>query len=150
MQPTCWEIFCSPSPTPVNRFSQNSRRESSIGYPSVLRHAGNLGDNFIWESPVGAPEGRPHFCTKTLEVFFFFSCRTVLLWGVVRDCVHACMLSRFSPVRLFTILCTVARQAPLSMGFSRQEYWGELPCPPPGDLPDPGIKPIYYVSCMGR
>ena len=35
---------------------------------------------------------------------------------------------------------TVARQAPLSMGFSRKEYWSELPFPPPGDLPDPGIK----------
>ena len=35
----------------------------------------------------------------------------------------------------------VARQAPLSMGFSRQEYWPELLCPPPGDLPDPWIKP---------
>ena len=36
---------------------------------------------------------------------------------------------------------TVARQAPLSTGFSRQEYWSGLPCPPPGDLPDPGIEP---------
>ena len=36
---------------------------------------------------------------------------------------------------------TVARQAPLSLGFSRQEYWRRLPCPPPGDLPNPGIKP---------
>ena len=36
---------------------------------------------------------------------------------------------------------TVARQAPLSMGFSRQEYWRWLPCPPPGDLPNPGIEP---------
>ena len=36
---------------------------------------------------------------------------------------------------------TVARQAPLSMGFSRQEYWSGLPFPSPGDLPDPGIKP---------
>ena len=35
---------------------------------------------------------------------------------------------------------TVARQAPLSMGFSRQEYWSGLPFPSPGDLPDPGIK----------
>ena len=35
---------------------------------------------------------------------------------------------------------TVARQAPLSMGFSRQEYWSGLPCPPPGGLPNPGIK----------
>ena len=36
---------------------------------------------------------------------------------------------------------TVAPQAPLSMGFSRQEYWSGLPCPPPGDLPNPGIEP---------
>ena len=36
---------------------------------------------------------------------------------------------------------SVTRQTPLSMGFSRQEYWSELPFPPPGDLPDPGIKP---------
>ena len=35
----------------------------------------------------------------------------------------------------------VAQQAPLSLGFSRQEYWSGLPCPPPGDLPDPGIEP---------
>ena len=37
---------------------------------------------------------------------------------------------------------TVARQAPLSMGFPKQEYWSRLPFPPPGDLPDPGIKPV--------
>ena len=43
-------------------------------------------------------------------------------------------------------LWTVARQAPLSMGVSRQEYWSGLPCPPPGDLPDPGIKPASPVS----
>ena len=38
-------------------------------------------------------------------------------------------------------LWTVAHQAPQSMPFSRQEYWSGLPCPPPGDLPDPGIEP---------
>ena len=48
------------------------------------------------------------------------------------------MLSR---VRLFATTWTVARQVPLFMGFPRQEYWSGLPCPPPGDLPDPGIKP---------
>ena len=41
----------------------------------------------------------------------------------------------------FLTLRTVAHQAPLSTGFSRQEYWSGLPCPPPGDLPDPGIQP---------
>ena len=46
-----------------------------------------------------------------------------------------------SHVWLFATLWTVAHQAPLSMGFSRQEYWSGLPFPSPGDLPDPGIKP---------
>ena len=44
------------------------------------------------------------------------------------------MPSQFSLVQLFVTLWSVARQAPLSMGFSRQEYWSGLPCPPPGDL----------------
>ena len=43
-------------------------------------------------------------------------------------------------------LRTVAHQAPLSMGFSRQEYWSGLPCPSPGDLPDPGIEPVSLTS----
>ena len=45
---------------------------------------------------------------------------------------------------------TVAYRAPLSIGFSRQEYWSGLPFPPPGDLSDPGIKPTCLVSCIGR
>ena len=52
------------------------------------------------------------------------------------------LLSRFSRVQFFATLWTVAQQAPLSMGFSRQEYWSELPCPPPGDLPEPGTGPM--------
>ena len=51
------------------------------------------------------------------------------------------LLRHFSHVRLRVALWTVAHQAPLSMGFSRQEYWGGFPCPPPGDLPNPGIEP---------
>ena len=46
---------------------------------------------------------------------------------------------------------TAAYQAPLSMAFSRQEYWSGLPFPPPGDLPDPGIKPkTPAISYIGR
>ena len=56
------------------------------------------------------------------------------------------LLSPFSHVRLFATPWTVARQAPLSMGFSRQEYWSGLPFPSPGDLPDPGIKPVSLAS----
>ena len=51
------------------------------------------------------------------------------------------MFSYFTCVQLFATLWTVAHQAPVSMGFSRQEYWSGLPCPPPGDLSDPGIEP---------
>ena len=59
-----------------------------------------------------------------------------------------CMLSHFSHVPLFATLWTMAHQAPLSMGFSRQEYWSGLSCPPPGDLPDPGIKPTSLESLV--
>ena len=48
----------------------------------------------------------------------------------------------FSRVRLFGTPRTVAHQAPLSMGFSRQEHWSGLPFPPSGDLPDPGTEPV--------
>ena len=51
------------------------------------------------------------------------------------------MLSCTSCVQLFANPWTVDHQAPLPMGFSRQEYWHALPCPPPGILPNPGIKP---------
>ena len=50
------------------------------------------------------------------------------------------MLSGFSCVQLFVTPWTITHQAPLSMGFSRQEYWSGLPCPPLGDLSDPGIE----------
>ena len=51
------------------------------------------------------------------------------------------MLSHFSCVQLFVTPGAVAHQAPLSMIFSKQEYWSGLACPPLGDLPDPGIEP---------
>ena len=56
------------------------------------------------------------------------------------------MLSCFSHVQLFVTPWTVARQAHLFMGFSRQEYWSGLPFPPPGDLSDLGIEPVSPVS----
>ena len=60
--------------------------------------------------------------------------------------VYVCVLSRFSCVQLFVTLWAVARQAPLSMELSRQEYWSGLPCPPPRDLPQLGIKPGALMS----
>ena len=58
----------------------------------------------------------------------------------------SCLPSRFSCVLLFVILWTVACQAPLSVRFSRKEYWNELPCPPAWNLPDPRTEPISLKS----
>ena len=54
-----------------------------------------------------------------------------------------------SHVRLFATPWTVALQVPLSMGFSRQEYWSGLPFPPPGDLLNPGIEPVSPALAGG-
>ena len=65
---------------------------------------------------------------------------------VVRVCV--CMLTCFSRVQLCDPVA-IALQAPLSMEFSRQEYWNELPCLPPGDLPNPGNEPTSPALALG-
>ena len=64
-------------------------------------------------------------------------------------CMCACMLSLFSCVRLSATLWTVDHQVPLSMGFSRQEYWSVLLCPHPGDIPDLHIElESLNISCI--
>ena len=59
---------------------------------------------------------------------------------------HLSVLSCFSRANLFVTPWSVAHQAPLSMGFPRQEYWSGLPFPSPDYLPDPGIKPRSLLS----
>ena len=59
------------------------------------------------------------------------------------------VLSRFSRVHLIATLWAVAHQPSLSMGFFRKEYWSGWPCPPPGDLPDPGIEPVSLTLAGG-
>ena len=68
---------------------------------------------------------------------FLYMCVWVCAW---------CVLSRFRNLWLFVTAWNVAHQVPLSMGFFRQEYWSGLPCPAPGDLPDPGIKLSFLMS----
>ena len=60
--------------------------------------------------------------------------------------MNNCVPSHFSHVQLFATLWIVTWQTPLSMGFSRQEYWGGLPFPTPGNLPEPQIEPMYLIS----
>ena len=83
-----------------------------LGYTAETR-----GLNTCLQASAGSPLPQPSFPTR------------------------ACVLSRFSRVWLSVALWTVARQAPLSVGFSRQECWGGLPGPPPGAPPNPRIKP---------
>ena len=85
-----------------------------------------------------------------------YCCLLWLLWSshfcisymcVCHACVHACKCAKL--LQLCPTLWDpqpVARQAPLSMGFSRQEYWSGLPLPPPGDLPEPGIEHASLMS----
>ena len=74
----------------------------------------------------------------------FFYLKTILLrYNWHTNCIHIHVLRHFSHVQLCVTLWTVTYQAPLSMGFSRQEYLSGLPFPSPGDLPDPGFEPGY-------
>ena len=63
--------------------------------------------------------------------------------------IHFFIHVLLSCVQLFVTLCTVAHQAPPSMGFPRQEYWSGLPVPSPGDLLDPGIEPTSFALADG-
>ena len=74
-----------------------------------------------------------------------FMCKIVVSI-VPTVCTCVCMLSCFSCVWLFATLQIVARQTPLSMGISRQEYWSGLPSPLPGNLSNSGMKPMSPVA----
>ena len=73
--------------------------------------------------------------------YLVYNCKVLSL-----HLLFACMLSHFSHIQLFATSWTVALQIPLSMGFSRQEYWSGSPYPPPGDLPNLGIKPTSLTA----
>ena len=75
---------------------------------------------------------------NALKIFFFLRFGHIALYATC-----ACT---FSHIQLFATPWTVARHAPLSMGFSRHEYWSGLSFPPPGDFPDPGIELLSLVS----
>ena len=85
------------------------------------------------------------FCMahKLGRVCTFYLIDRTFKFKIIAD-LHAvivCEVKLLSRVRPFGTLWTVARQAPLSMGFSRQEYWSGLPFPSPGDLPNQGSNP---------
>jgi len=136
-------------------------------------YSSNLSSNTVPQRPCVWPT-LPPIHHNQVEVFFFFFC---LYWSTytrlrsnfqqltrnflrVGPCISVifihcqplmCGFNLFSHVQLCMTLWTTACKTPLSMGFSRQEYWSGLPCPSPGDLPDPGIEPMSLLStCIGR
>ena len=117
---------------------QPSHPLSSTSHPTL--NLSQHQDLFKWVSS-------SHEVAKVLEFqlqhqSYQWTPRTDLLW----DGLVWCVLNCFSRVQPCVTLWTIARQAPLSMGFSRLEPWSGLPCPPPGDLPDPGIEPASLMS----
>ena len=104
----------------------------------MATHSSILAWEIPWTEEPGGLQSTGH---KELN-----STEQLSLWLVAHNPVHVGVfmissVQSFSCVRLFTTSSTVAPQAPLSMGFSKQEYWNGLPFPSPGDLPDPGIEP---------
>ena len=90
------------------------------------------------------PEYKTHILNSHMRQTFLsiFS-----LYGLlISEALCLLLLSRLSRVWLCATPWTIAHQDPPSMGFSRQEYWSGLPCPPPGDLPHPGIEPATLMS----
>ena len=86
------------------------------------------------------PHGPPKLKIWKGCIFCEFFFKTPQTSGVALTC----RLSRLSRVPLWAMPWSVAFQAPLSMELSRQQYWSRLPCPPPGDLPNPQIKPTPF------
>ena len=83
---------------------------------------------------------------SVLMLPFMHRAPSMLCFPVPTTEMCACVLSCFSHGRLLATLCTVACQTHLCIGFFRQEYQSGLPCPPPEDLPNPGIKPTSLVT----
>ena len=98
-----------------------------------------------WSIPACCNHRLEEYEADTYKMIFFTLQRA--RWKQEGNEPREChVLSQFSCVQFFATLWTVACQAPLSMGFPRQKYWSESPCPPPADLRDPGIEPTSLMS----
>ena len=96
---------------------------------------------FLSSRPLSLPVGSgPHL--RASSTLILHTC--INIYYICYLSVHVCA-QLLRHVRRFAAPWTVARQAPVPVGFSRQEYWSGLPSPPPGDLPNPGIEPTSVV-----
>ena len=103
---------------------------------STSRPGGENGSNWAGVGRVFQEEGTAHADSESYKAHRLSTSLDIC----------ACMLSHFSRVQLFATLWTIACQAPLSMGSSRQEYWSGLPCPPQEYLPNLGIQSTSLTS----
>ena len=106
-------------------------------------------DSFYQQIQGEQPPWLVQGCQVSHSTFHFWGSTSIpgKLGGVVdHSTMSMCMLSLFSRVWLFATLWTIAHQASLFMGLSRQEYLSGLPYPPPGDLPHSGIKPMSPMA----
>ena len=134
MSPPSWNPpHLHPHPMPLGCHTANSHW-LSILYMVVYR--------FQWYSLHSSHTLLPTLCPKLCSLCLcLLCCLTSRLISIIfLNSVCVCLLSHFSRVWLFVTLWTIAHQVSLFMGFSRQEYWNGLLCPPPRDLHDPGIK----------
>ena len=150
MSPPSW----NPSHLPPHPIPLGCHRTPALGYlchtanshwPSILYM---VIYRFQWYSLRSSHTLLPALCPKLCSLCLCLLCSLTsrLISIIFLNSICACILSHFSRVWLFVTLWTIAHQAPLFMGFSRQEYWNGLLCPPPGDPHDPGIKPRSPVS----
>ena len=86
------------------------------------------------------------FFEASLKIRIVIFEASVLFFAILSWFLFFCLLRRCNHVQLCVTLWTVVRQAPLSMGFFWQEFWGGLLCAPPGDLPDLGVEPMSLMS----
>ena len=125
---------------PARGWKRLAASPSSLLFPSFVLWLPKSPEDLLSERERGTLRRRVLFNkTKYYHETNYLKARKFLFWRVtaaklLQSCLTLCML------------WTVACWAPLSMGFSRQEYWSGLPCPPPGDLPNPGIEPASPVS----
>ena len=111
-----------------------------INQPRAWRQVDDTGPPSVLEWSIPGTD-MLDICILDVDVLFLHSDllpSSLLKESLVCACVRT---EAISPVWLSVTPWTVDRHAPLSIGFSRQEYWSGLPCPPPGDLPNSGIKP---------
>ena len=92
------------------------------------------------------PHASSWVCAYSLRSYNSFQCPCLQVCSSSEQNEELCCVQLVNCVRLFAAPQTVARQAPLSMGFSRQEYRSGVPRSLPGDLPDSGIEPVSLVS----